>query len=57
MLGKSSRQSAQCMGLIILMLYVAYLLKSAMGINLSEKYTAWDFLKYPVKSYLDRSHG
>jgi hypothetical protein len=39
------------------MLYAAYLVKSAVGINLSKKYTAWDFLKYPVKSLIDRPHG
>ncbi len=57
MLGKTARQRAQRMSLIILLLYATYLIKSAMGINLSEKYTAWDFIKYPVKPLIDRPHG
>ena len=57
MLGKSLRQRARQIGLLILLLYGAYLIKSAMGINLSQKYTAWDFLKYPVKSFIDHPHS
>jgi hypothetical protein len=43
--------------LILLGLYGLYLIKSAIGINLSQRYTAWDVLKYPVKSFIDRPHG
>jgi hypothetical protein len=44
-------------GLMVLSLYGLYLCKSALGINLSTKYTAWEFIKYPVKPIMKRDHG
>lgn len=38
--------------LLLVGLYGLYLIKSAVGINLSDKYTAWNFLKYPVQSFI-----
>jgi hypothetical protein len=34
--------------LILIGLYLLYLLKTAIGINLSPRYSGWDFLKWPV---------
>jgi hypothetical protein len=36
----------------LLTLYVLYLIKTAMGINISEKYSAWDFVKAPIKPFI-----
>jgi hypothetical protein len=44
-------------GLIVLSLYGLYLFKSALGINLSTKYTAWEFIKYPIKPITERHHS
>ncbi len=33
---------------IVVGLYLLYLVKTAAGINLSERYSAWSFLKLPV---------
>ncbi|KAM3114433.1 hypothetical protein [Phormidesmis sp. 146-33] len=38
---------------ILLCLYALYLVKSALGINLSQRYTAWDFVKYPVHGFIE----
>ncbi|WP_181314469.1 hypothetical protein [Phormidesmis priestleyi] len=38
--------------LIFLSLYVLYLAKTAVGINLSKRYTAPGFVKFPVKAFL-----
>ncbi|NJR48600.1 MAG: hypothetical protein HC780_02635 [Leptolyngbyaceae cyanobacterium CSU_1_3] len=39
--------------LILLCLYGIYLVKSAMGINLSHRYTAWEFVKYPIHDLIN----
>ena len=33
---------------VLVVLYLLYLVKSALGINLSDRYSAWDFLKFPI---------
>ncbi len=38
--------------LIFLLLYALYLAKSGLGINLSQRYHAWDLLKLPIKVLL-----
>ncbi len=48
--------------LILLGLYLLYLIKTAAGINLSQRYSGWDFLKWPVNcrsfsSYCVKSPG
>ena len=35
--------------LIVLLLYSLYLIKSELGINISQRYHAWDVLKLPLK--------
>ncbi|MGV0029299.1 hypothetical protein [Phormidesmis priestleyi] len=42
---------------LFLCLYVLYLVKSALGINLSQRYTAWEFVKYPVHSFIEHPIG
>lgn len=37
---------------IFLLLYALYLAKSGLGINLSQRYHAWDLLKLPIKVLL-----
>ncbi|MBC7824107.1 MAG: hypothetical protein H7126_09525 [Candidatus Parcubacteria bacterium] len=37
---------------IFLSLYVLYLAKTAMGINISDRYTAPTFVKFPVKAFI-----
>lgn len=37
---------------ILLILYGLYLVKTAMGINLSNRYSAWEFVKAPVHSFI-----
>ena len=32
--------------------YALYLVKSALGINISDRYSAWEFVKAPVKSFI-----
>jgi len=34
---------------VFLGLYLLYLLKTALGINISDRYTAWNILKAPLK--------
>jgi len=38
--------------LIVLLLYSLYLIKSELGINISQRYHAWDVLKLPLKVLL-----
>jgi hypothetical protein len=38
--------------LVVLSLYLLYLVKSALGINLSNKYSAWGIFKLPIRSLL-----
>jgi hypothetical protein len=40
------------LGLICLALYLLYLVKSAVGINLSQKYSAWGIFKLPIAPLL-----
>ncbi|HEY9627673.1 MAG TPA: hypothetical protein V6C84_10255 [Coleofasciculaceae cyanobacterium] len=43
---------------ILFSLYLLYLVKSALGINLSDRYSAWAIFKLPIQSILDaRSHS
>ncbi|NJR64369.1 MAG: hypothetical protein HC772_02000 [Leptolyngbyaceae cyanobacterium CRU_2_3] len=47
----------QQIGLVLFSLYLLYLMKTAMGINLSNRYSAWAIFKLPVQTVLDgRSH-
>ncbi len=39
--------------LFLLALYVLYLAKSAAGINISQKYSLWGPLKFPIQRILD----
>ena len=41
----------------VFLLYLVYLVKSALGINISDRYSAWSFLKLPIQPILDRHHG
>ncbi len=34
--------------LVLVGLYLLYLIKTAVGINLVPRYSAWNFLKFPV---------
>ncbi len=44
-------------GLFILsLLYYMYLIKTALGINISHKYHAPDLFKLPLKALLNHSH-
>jgi hypothetical protein len=43
-----SMKSVQRMLGVLVVLYLLYLVKSALGINLSDRYSAWDFLKFPI---------
>jgi hypothetical protein len=43
--------------LALFLLYVFYLVKSALGINISDRYSAWGFLKLPIQPILDHHHG
>ncbi|MDX2097734.1 MAG: hypothetical protein SFW36_08145 [Leptolyngbyaceae cyanobacterium bins.59] len=38
--------------LILMLLYLLYLTKSALGINLSQRYTAWKVFKLPVERFI-----
>jgi hypothetical protein len=45
------------LALILFLLYLLYLVKSALGINLSDRYSAWAIFKLPIQPILDaRSH-
>ena len=41
----------------VFLLYLVYLVKSALGINISDRYSAWGFIKLPIQPILDRHHG
>ena len=41
----------------VFLLYLIYLVKSALGINISDRYSAWGFIKLPIQPILDRHHG
>ena len=43
--------------LVLFSLYLLYLVKSALGINISDRYSAWGFLKLPIQPILNRHHG
>jgi hypothetical protein len=43
--------------LAFFLLYLLYLVKSALGINISDRYSAWGFLKLPIQPILNRHHG
>ena len=43
---------ARQLALILISLYLLYLVKSALGINLSQKYSAWSIFKLPIQSLL-----
>ncbi|MBD2120142.1 hypothetical protein [Trichocoleus sp. FACHB-262] len=43
--------------LILICLYGLYLIKTALGIDISQRYTAWEVFKLPVKSLIHRSSG
>jgi hypothetical protein len=42
----------QQIALILFSLYLLYLIKSAVGINLSDRYSAWGFVKLPIQPIL-----
>jgi hypothetical protein len=37
---------------ILLVLYVLYLVKTSMGIDISSRYSAWEFVKAPVHPFI-----
>lgn len=41
--------------LVLVVLYLLYLVKSAMGIELSHRYSAWKVFKLPIQSFLHAS--
>ncbi|MBD3880722.1 hypothetical protein IFO70_03030 [Phormidium tenue FACHB-886] len=45
------------LSLVLFSLYLLYLAKSALGINLSHRYSAWGILKLPIQPILDHRHS
>jgi hypothetical protein len=43
--------------LVLLSLYLLYLIKSALGINLSDRHSAWGILKLPIQPVLNHPHS
>jgi hypothetical protein len=43
--------------LILICLYGLYLIKTALGINISDRYTAWEIFKLPAQPFLQHSSG